>query len=144
MIRRADPPSDDDRNDKPDDPLDKDADPFKPPAEPVEVDCLHCQGVFMSDQMTWRIETHADGQKHGFWCCPDPTCGGVGFGFDLLPTDPNYRDEHGGWVYCDDEEEDDYDDDDEFDLFNTDYENGPDNFDPPRDWSGDEEDDIPF
>lgn len=160
MIRRADPPNDDDsRGNKPDDPLsdlpssgkpydplDKDSDCFKPPAEPTEVGCLHCQGIFMSDQMTYRIDTNADGEKHGFWCCPDPTCDGKGFGFDLLPTDPNYRDENGdGWVfYDDDEEDDDYDDED--DLFNTDYKKGPDSFDPPKDWTGDEddEDDIPF
>jgi len=128
MIRRADPPSDDDRDDKPDDPLsdlpssgkpydplDRDSDPFKPPAEPVEVGCLHCQCIFMSDQMVWRIQTNADGEKHGFWCCPDPACDGKGFGFDLLPTDPNYRDENGGWVCFDDDE-----DDDDEDLFDTD------------------------
>jgi len=137
-IRRADPP-DDDEGKKPYDPLDKDADPFGPPDEPVEVGCLHCGGIFMSDQITWRIQTNADGDTHGFWCCPDPACSGAGFGFDLLPTDPNYRDEHGGWVHDDEDEEDD----DEFDEddWNDDK---PDGFDPPKDWTGDEEEDIPF
>ena len=81
---------------KPDRSIDKDADPFGPPTDPVEVGCLHCQGIFMSDQITWRIETDADGKPHGFWCCPDPKCDGKGFGFDLLPTDPTYQDEYGG------------------------------------------------
>jgi len=27
-----------------------------------------------------------------------------GFGFDILPTDPEYRDERGGWVMDDEEE----------------------------------------
>ena len=134
MIRPNDPHNDDD---KPYDPLDKANDPFGPPAQPVEVGCLHCGGRFMSDQITWRIETDAEGKQHGFWCCPDPTCDGRGFGFDLLPTDPNYRDENGGWVYDDDDDED-YDDD-EFDEFDD---NAPDSFKPPKDWTGDDE--IPF
>src|SRR5438552_1727941 len=25
----------------------------------------------------------------GFWCCPVPGCSGTGFGFDILPVDPN-------------------------------------------------------
>ena len=58
---------------------------------------------YQSHLIEWRIETDADGKQHGFWCCPTPDCGGMGFGFDILPTDPNYRDEHGGWVHCDDE-----------------------------------------
>jgi hypothetical protein len=80
------------------DPLDPDTDPFKPPAIPTEVFCLHCKQVFESYLIEWRVETAADGAPHGFWCCPNSDCGGRGFGFDLLPTDPEYRDERGGWV----------------------------------------------
>ena len=44
------------------------------------------------------------GRRHGFWCCPVPGCGGTDFGFDILPVDPNYRDERGGWVRDDEPE----------------------------------------
>lgn len=139
MILPVDP-SDRDDHKKPFDPTDKDADCFKPPADPVEVGCLHCGQVFMSDQMTYRIGEDSEGKPMGFWCCPDPLCSGRGFGFDLLPTDPNYRDENGGWVHLDDEEDefDEWDDEDDLD--------GPsDGFDPPKDWTGDDDDeDIPF
>jgi len=132
MIRPAKPS--DDGNPKPYDPLDKDSDCFKPPAEAVEVGCLHCQAIFMSSEMTWRVEPGQDGEPYGFWCCPDPACDGRGFGFDLLPTDPNYDDGSFAWVYDDDEEDDDLDDAPD---------GAPDGFDPPTDWTGDE-DDIPF
>ena len=57
-------------------------------------------------------EPDADGKLHGFWCCPIPGCDGRGFGFDILPTDPEYQDERGGWVSFDDEgDEDDQGDD---------------------------------
>ncbi len=96
-----------------DDPFDPTNDPFGPPAVPTEVGCLHCHQTYASDLIEWRIETTHDGQRHGFWCCPVPGCDGRGFGFDLLPTDPTYRDERGGWVFTDDEDEDDLDPPDE-------------------------------
>jgi hypothetical protein len=93
-----------------DNPLDPAGDPFGPPEVSVEVECLHCGQQYQSHLIEWRIETDAGGNLHGFWCCPMPGCGGTGFGFDILPTDPNYRDERGGWVHCDDEyDEDDFD-----------------------------------
>lgn len=91
------------------DPLDSQGDPFKPPAIPIEVQCVHCGREYESYLIEWRVETDADGTPHGFWCCPTPGCGGHGFGFDILPTDPEYRDEHGGWVWDDDEELDELD-----------------------------------
>ena len=152
MIRPLNPSNDDDIPfgpsdgiSKPYDPLDKDADCFKPPAEPIEVGCLHCQGIFSSSQMTWRIERCHDGKDRGFWCCPDPACDGRGFGFDLHPTDPNDRDENGGWVYCDDEDEFDVEDFDEGQASDLDNIKPSESFDPPKDWTGDdEEEDIPF
>jgi hypothetical protein len=107
------------------DPPDPQKDPFRPPAVPVEVCCLHCGKEYDSYLIEWRIETVEDGSLHGFWCCPTPECSGRGFGFDILPTDPEYRDERGGWVSCDeDEDEDDWDEDDE-------------------DWAEDEQDSSP-
>ena len=86
-----------------DNPLDSAGDPFGPPGVSVEVECLHCGQRYDSYLIEWRIITDVDGNQHGFWCCPTPDCGGMGFGFDIFPTDPNYQDEHGGWMHCDDD-----------------------------------------
>lgn len=96
------------------DPLDPDSDCFKPPAIPTEVHCLHCGREYESYLIEWRVETTVDGSKHGFWCCPTPGCGGRGFGFDILPTDPRYVGDDGEPMFCwSDDEEDEYDEDDE-------------------------------
>jgi hypothetical protein len=135
-----------------DNPLDPTGDPFGPPEVSVEVECLHCGQQYDSYLIEWRIQTDVEGKQHGFWCCPTPGCGGMGFGFDILPTDPNYRDERGGWVYCDDEDEE-YDEDDfDEDALDADLtSDGPSDLSKPSgnghgrpkledDWS----DDIPF
>jgi hypothetical protein len=117
-----------------DDPLDPQDDPFYPPAVPTLVGCLHCGEEYESYQIEWRIETDVEGKEHGFWCCPTPGCDGKGFGFDILPVDPHYQDERGGWVWDDEE-----DDSDEFEeeLFEEDDDDSPFDDDPPRD-------DVPF
>ena len=84
---------------------DPDSDAFRPPAVNTEVGCLHCQEVYDSYQIEWREGVCDDGRVRGFWCCPTPGCGGRGFGFDILPTDPDYRDEHGDRIWLDDEPE---------------------------------------
>jgi hypothetical protein len=89
------------------DPLDPAGDPFGPPAVPTMVGCIHCGQEYDSYRIEWRIEPDADGRPHGWWCCPIPGCDGKGFGFDILPVDPNYQDERGGWVHDDEESEDD-------------------------------------
>jgi hypothetical protein len=95
------------------DPTDPAGDPFGPPAIPTEVGCLHCQEEYESYLIEWRVEPDHTGRPHGFWCCPTPGCGGRGFGFDIFPTDPDYRGEDGEpmWV-SDDGSEDDAPDDD--------------------------------
>jgi hypothetical protein len=80
------------------DPLDANADPFRPPTIPTLVACLHCGQEYDSYRIEWRVRRDAEGRLHGFWCCPIPGCGGLGFGCDILPVDPEYRDERGGWV----------------------------------------------
>ena len=55
-------------------------DQFKPPKEPVEVACLHCLGVFMSNEMKY------ENRGVTLWWCPDENCDGAGFGFDLHET----------------------------------------------------------
>lgn len=91
------------------DPLDPEGDPFYPPEISTLVGCLHCGKAYDSYLIEWRIKTDADGKPHGFWCCPTPGCSGVGFGCDILPVDPDYQDERGGWIH----DSDDGDDDDE-------------------------------
>jgi hypothetical protein len=115
------------------DPFDPDTDPFRPPAVPTEVSCLHCGQTYDSSRIEWRVETAEDGSLRGFWCCPISGCGGVGFGFDILPTDPEYHDEHGGWVSDSETAEDDSEDAD----LGT---GGNGVLHPPSD----EDDDIPF
>ena len=88
-----------------DDPRDSDSDPFGPPAISTLVGCLHCGEEYDSYRIEWRIERTVSGQTHGFWCCPIAGCDGKGFGFDILPCDPNYRDEHGGWFHDDEYDE---------------------------------------
>lgn len=79
-------------------------DPFGPPRENTEVGCLHCGEVYESYQIEWREETDPTSTFDGHWCCPTPGCDACGFGFDILPTDPDYHDENGGWVHDDEEE----------------------------------------
>lgn len=93
---------------------------FCPPKTPTLVGCLHCHEVFESYLIEWRIHTKADGSKQGFWSCPTPNCGGVGFGCDMLPIDRDWVDEEGNRMWCevdDEDEEGDYEDemDDEWD-----------------------------
>ena len=87
--------------------LDPNTDPFRPPAIPTLVHCIHCNEEYDSYLIEWRESTGADGRTHGFWCCPIPGCDGAGFGFDIFPVDPTYRDERGGWVDDGDESVDD-------------------------------------
>lgn len=100
-----------------DDPTDPAGDPFYPPAVPTLVGCLHCGEEYESFLIEWRVDTNADGERQGFWCCPTPGCSGKGFGFDILPVDPEYQDERGGWVTFDEDDDDDLEEaDDELEV----------------------------
>lgn len=92
------------------DSLNPDNDPFGPPVISTVVHCIHCGEEFDSYRIEWRVEHDADGAAHGFWCCPMPGCDGKGFGFDIFPVDPEYRDENGELMWCSDDD-DDFDDD---------------------------------
>jgi hypothetical protein len=120
-------------------PLDPKDDPFGPPEVSIEVQCLHCGEQYDNYRIEWRVTTDADGKQHGFWCCPTPGCGGMGFGFDIFPTNPEYQDERGGWVWCDDEDCDEDDRDEEF-LPEASNDNGHGPVKP----TGGEGDQIPF
>jgi hypothetical protein len=79
----------------------------------VEVHCLHC-GREYDSYLIWWDEELIDGKRSGFWRCPTPGCSGAGFGFDIWPVDPEYRDEDGELIWCDDEDNDEaYEEDDE-------------------------------
>lgn len=80
-------------------------DPFGPPVLSTLVGCLHCQQEYDSYRIEWRVERDTAGRPRGFWSCPTLGCDGVGFGCDIHPADPDYRDEHGGWTYDEDEDE---------------------------------------
>jgi hypothetical protein len=94
----------------------KEMDPFGPPKVPVLVACLHCGEEYDSSLIEWRRVIVGQGRIQGFWCCPIAECGGVGFGFDILPVDPNYRDERGGWVF--EEESDGFSEENDTDTAN--------------------------
>ena len=91
------------------DPLDPEKDPFRPPPISTLVHCIHCHEEYDSFRIEWRVEKDADDNLHGFWCCPIPGCGGLGFGFDIFPVDPEYRDENGELMWCSGDECDDED-----------------------------------
>jgi hypothetical protein len=99
--------------------LNPENDPFGPPAISTVVHCIHCGEEYDSYRIEWRIERDLDGQSHGFWCCPMEDCDGKGFGFDIFPVDPEYRDENGELMWCSDDE-DDEDDEFEDELFKDD------------------------
>ncbi|TVQ54260.1 MAG: hypothetical protein EA377_05975 [Phycisphaerales bacterium] len=90
---------------------DRRCDPFGPPELPTEVYCLHCECVYDSWQIEW-VEDKSDSQCAGHWGCPTPGCEGWGFGFDILPTDPDYVDEDGERMYCFDDECDEFEEED--------------------------------
>jgi hypothetical protein len=100
------------------DPLDGSTDYFRPPPLSIIVHCLHCNEEYDSYRIEWRVEKDPDGKSHGFWCCPIEGCDGKGFGFDIFPIDPEYRDEHGDLMWMEDDDESDDDEaeaDEEFD-----------------------------
>lgn len=77
--------------------------PFAPPTVPVACHCLHCGQEYASA----HLEVRNEGPDHDpAWCCPTPGCDGIGFLFDIWPTDPEWRDANGERVYCEIEEAD--------------------------------------
>jgi hypothetical protein len=80
-------------------------DQMAPPSESCECYCLHCERIFMSDEMWFqRVIGSRDGFD-GFWRCPTPNCDGAGFTFDIYPTDPDHP-ANDGWSYDDDDDVD--------------------------------------
>lgn len=88
---------------------------FRPPAVPIEVTCVHCGEVYDSYRIEWRENAGLPGDA-GAWCCPTPGCDGLGFLFDIWPTDPEWRDESGNPAFSFNESEESFpgDPDDDF------------------------------
>jgi len=101
-------------------------DPFAPPAEPCECYCLHCNRVFLSNEIWFQKVIGDKLGFEGFWMCPTPNCSGAGFTFDIFPTDPNHP-ANGGWSDDDDDEEEYFD---EFDDIPINAEEEPAEWDP--------------
>lgn len=134
-------------------PSDKQHDVFGPPSEPIEVHCLHCDHVYTSDLIV-PVEA-ADGSIHH--ACPVPNCDGMGFGFDIHPTDPTWCNEEMGYYQSMDDDEDDEelfeDEDDEStpflversideeddtgELIAEEVNESAGHFDPPKEWTPD-------
>jgi hypothetical protein len=87
-------------------------DPFRPPTVPVIVHCLHCDQEYESYLIHW-VQGAIQSDSPGFWCCPTPGCDGKGFGFDIFPVDPDYRDEEGNLMWMEDDDDEEYDEVDE-------------------------------
>ena len=80
-----------------DEPPDPETDDTRPPAEPTQVRCECCGKFYPSDKMVWWVDEDCPEdafQMHG-WMCPVRDCPGMGFGWDVRPTDPDYVDPDG-------------------------------------------------
>jgi len=84
-------------------------DPMGPPRMPVEVYCIHCGNVYMSDRIQWQPDSESfDG---GTWVCPIDGCDGAGFCFDIYPTDPDIARQFGVEYFDEEEDEEGFVDD---------------------------------
>ncbi|MBC7782968.1 MAG: hypothetical protein H7144_03940 [Burkholderiales bacterium] len=121
---------------------------FPPPAIAIEVCCLHCRRIYMSDLM---VAVEIDRERH--WMCPVPDCGALGFMMDIFPTADDYaadecEGENGNVVS--DFTDDDAEDDEYIDpLLDHDLPYQPDHFEPAREWTpqsdaDDADEDNPF
>jgi hypothetical protein len=137
------------------DSLNPDNDPFAPPVISTIVHCIHCGEEFDSYRIEWRVEHDADGPAHGFWCCPMPGCDGKGFGFDIFPVDPDFRDENGELMWCSDGDEFDDDEWEDAEFSDSGFEDLGDGKDAEEEWMREDEaptrgsrsepdDDVPY
>ena len=81
-------------------------DQLGPPIVSTLVHCIHCNNEYDSYQIKWVVRRDEKGELWPHWACPIPGCDGAGFCFDIWPIDPEWRNEHGEKVWCDDDEED--------------------------------------
>jgi hypothetical protein len=89
---------------------------FPPPDEPIMVYCLHCGREYKSSEMVPPDGARTPIMMAGFWWCGTPGCNAGGFGLDIFPTDPEWKDPKGLLhiiADSDDEEEFEWDEDDE-------------------------------
>ena len=76
-----------------DEPMEPHDDPDRPPDEPTQVRCERCGKFYPSDKMVWWVDDDDPfASIMSGWMCPVRDCGGMGFGDDVRPTDPDYVD----------------------------------------------------
>ena len=90
---------------------------FPPPDVPIMVYCLHCGKEYMSSEMVPPDGKRTEEMMEGFWWCGTPGCNAGGFGLDVFPVDPEWKDPKGLLhIIADDEDEDlEFDEDEEDD-----------------------------
>ena len=120
-----------DANNRADTPDNRD-DCFGPPEKPVECFCLHCGHIYMSDLL---LAVNVDGTVH--YACPVKGCDGMGYKFDIFPVNDEDDEE---WMaeeeeYVDEDEAEEFEEE-EFEALDPD---GEIPFDPPHDWSPEED-----
>lgn len=127
---------------------------FPPPDEPIMVYCLHCGKEYMSSEMVFReipsvpAAASADASAGaattsagGLWFCPTPGCNVGGFGLDVFPVDPDWKDPTGKLRTVWDPEDDASDLNDEDDVDVDEEEESEEDEDPDIDDDDDEDDD---
>lgn len=114
---------------------------FPPPDEPIMVYCLHCGKEYMSSEMI-PPDGGARGRAartpimmEGMWWCATPGCNAGGFGLDIFPVNPDWKDPKGLLQIIKDDGDDEFewDDDDDDDDDNGGAEGTPIARDPPPD-----------
>lgn len=98
-------------------------DGFPPPDEPIVVACLHCGERYMSDRMIPPSGPRLPVMHEGMWWCATPGCDAGGFGIDIFPVDPTWKDPKGLLHILEDDDDIDAEElaelaalDDDFDL----------------------------
>ncbi len=89
---------------------------FPPPDEPIMVFCMHCGKEYMSSEMVPPDGTRSPIMMDRMWWCGTPGCSAGGFGLDVFPVDPEWKDPKGLLhiiTDSDEEEEFEWDEDDE-------------------------------
>jgi hypothetical protein len=97
-------------------PRDADESGCPPPDEPIMVYCLHCGKEYMSSEMVPPSGKRTPAMMEGMWWCGTPGCNAGGFGLDIFPVDPEWKDPKGLLRMITDAEEDEdfeWDEDDE-------------------------------
>jgi hypothetical protein len=92
---------------------------FPPPDDPIMVYCMHCGKEYMSSEMIppsggkQRRAARTPEMMEGIWWCATPGCNAGGFGLDVFPVDPEWKDPKGLLEIIPDSDDDEFEWDDE-------------------------------